>query len=230
MKTLLSCLLIIFIVPLPCQPKQGTQLRQTCCDIIALKDVPTKITTLTHTLLKSEDLDSTTLSPKQVIILQEKINFVTQTITERIIRQKKNGIPLSTLNDFVKFQLTPFIKETLATIPATKLEPAFETHCAKVLNINKIKLSKLPEKLQNEFVAKKQQVITQLELFMQKNNRDYITLQELETTFNEILGAFIEHASYVMLSVGLQNIMQQINTLKIITHTQPYPTNQEIKG
>lgn len=230
MKFLHTCLFLSLIITFPCKPKAPVQLRQTSCDMVALKDVPNKITSITSTLLTTEELDTTTLSPKQTIILQEKINTLIQNITERIIRQKKNGIPFSTLNDYVKFQLTPFIKDTLATIPATKLEQALETHAEKVLKANKIKLTKLPEKIQNEFKAKQEQVLSELQLLMNNNNRDYVTLQELESKFNEILGAFIEHASYVMLSVGLQNIMQQINTLKVITNTQPYPIPQEKQG
>jgi predicted Fe-Mo cluster-binding NifX family protein len=197
--------------------------------LIKLDDLTTTITQEATNILQAHGIEVKNLPRKTTASLHVKLNFVTDQLTHHLYIQHKNEIALEVIHKDLEAALTDFIATALTVVSKKVLPQTVTAFITKLVEEKPVNITKLPEKMKQEFEQRKAFILTTLINNMNADDCDYVYVSDLERLCHVKLDLFLERAKYVLISQWGQGAMTALDSLKFVTNTQPFPVQPQQK-
>lgn len=228
-KTIINITPFILTIPLLCGwTHLGTTTTKSApaTNIVKITDLKNAITQEAYRILQAHGLDIKNLPHHLAKNIARKISDVTTQLSNNLTMQHKTEISLAIVQKDTGVAINPLINDAIAVVSRKILTQTVDNFITNLIEEKSITIAKLPTNMATELGQRREAILTKLTQTMANDGRDYVYVSELERECHTKLDLFLERAKYVLISIQSQNVIAALDSLRLVTGTQPFPVGK----
>ena len=125
-------------------------------------------------------------------------------------KDQKQTIAQTTIHKIIHESFERIFCNATTYVSKNNVQPTVEEHIEQLFKTSSVSLSNVDQRLQNEFTERKNKLLAKLATTMKNEDRDYLTMKEIDTAIHTSFDTFIKRMCYHIMWPLIEAVTEQL--------------------